>query len=339
MKARLKKWLHKLRDIGLLIYKSGDNMVDHDGVEHAGYLSFLTLLAFFPFLVFFVAILGALGQTGQGDQFIHMLISNAPRYAVEAIEPRIDEILSGPPHGLLTISILGTIWTSSSIVHCMRTILNRAYHVHTPRSYYFRRAISIVHILLLAVLLIFTMIVLIIVPIIFTKLYGLFFTYQAVNGGGNFNALPHPTLLLADEWEFLRYLGVALVLLAFVSMLYYVLPNVKHKWRHTLPGSLITVVGWVLTGKGMSYYLINFSQVNVVYGSLTNIIIFLLFFYIINIIFIYGAEFNYLLEKYLGHKLVQKENVAPEEIKPTEQMNRVVTKDEIVVPDEKKHGR
>ena len=73
-----------------------------------------------------------------------------------------------------------------------------------------------------------------------------------------------------------------------------------------------------------------------VYGSLANIIVFLLFFYIVNVIFIYGAEFNYLLEKYLGHKIIQKEEVAPEQVKPAEAMNRVETKKEIVIPDDKK---
>ena len=322
--------MKRLKEICLLIYKSGDNMVNHDGIEHAGYLSFITMLAVFPFLVFFVAILGALGQTMQGGQFIHLIIDHAPKYMIDPVLPSINEILSGPPHGLLTISILGTIWTSSSIVEGMRTVLNRAYHVHTPPNYYFRRALSIGQILLLSLILIIAMLGLIIIPNIFNKLYGLFVTFS-----GETPNLPQHFSFFAGEWEFIRYMFAILVLLFFVSTLYYVLPNVKHRWRDTLPGAVVTVIGWTLLTKAMAYYLGNFNQLSMVYGSLASIIIFLLFFYIVNIIFIYGAEFNYLLEKYLGHKIIQKEDVAPEQVKPAEVLNRVETKKEIVVHNDK----
>lgn len=336
MKLSLEKEVRsKVKDVGLIIYKAGDNMVNHDGIEHAGYLSFVTLLAVFPFLVFFVAILGALGETQAGDQFIHAIINNAPKYVTDAIMPRINEILSGPPQGLLTISILGTIWTSSSIVEGMRTVLNRAYHVHTPPHFFWRRLVSIGQIFLLSIILIIAMIGLIIVPILFNKVYGLFLAYDAVNGGNSTYGPPYYSFFDAG-WDFLRYVFAVLVMLFFVSTLYYVLPNVKHKWRDTLPGSCITVIFWLATAKIMAYYLINFSQFNLIYGSLANIIIFLLFFYVINIIFIYGAEFNYLLEKYLGHRIIQKEEVAPDEVKPGEELNRVENNDEIVIPDDKK---
>lgn len=332
MKKRKNGFLRRFKEIAMLIYKSGDNMVNHDGIEQAGYLSFITMLALFPFLVFFVAILGALGQTAQGSELIHMIIDRAPKYMIDPVLPSINEILSGPPHGLLTISILGTIWTSSSIVEGMRTVLNRAYHVHTPPNYYFRRATSIVQILLLSFILIIAMLGLIILPSLFNALYGLFFTYNAAVG--DVPDLPRLTFF-AGKWDFLRYLFAVLVLFFFVSTLYYVLPNVRHKWRDTLPGAVITVIGWTLLTKLMTYYLVNYNQLSMVYGSLANIIIFLLFFYLVNIIFIYGAEFNYLLEKYLGHKIVQKEEVAPDQVKPTEAMNRVVTKEEIVVHNDK----
>jgi len=140
-----------------IIYKSGDNMVDHDGIEHAGYLSFVLLLAFFPFLVFFVAILGALGETQLGAEFVRTIINNLPQSVTAVALPRINEILSGPPAGLLTISILGTIWTASSMIEGYRTILNRAYRVATPPNYYLRRALSILQLLLLVCILIISM--------------------------------------------------------------------------------------------------------------------------------------------------------------------------------------
>jgi membrane protein len=296
-----------------LIYDSGDTLVDHDGIEHAGYLSFVLLLAFCPFLVFFVAILGALGETDMGAHFIRMILDNAPQDIIGAIIPRINEILSGPPAGLLTISILGTIWTASSLIEGYRAILNRAYHVKTPPNYYARRALSILQLIILVALLIVAMFILVFLPAMAAKVYGLF------DGVNNAAQMTTGTVVfeyeqmsfLGVEWENLRYIIVIAVMFLFISALYYWLPNLKQSWIRTFPGAVVAVMGWLLAGRAFSYYLSNFGQMNLVYGSLGGLIAFLLFFYFLNIIFIYGAEFNYLLEKSMGLKFEEKEEVRP----------------------------
>ena len=97
-------------------YKAGYNTIHHDGIEHAGYLAFLGLLALFPFLVFVVALAGFIGEGEAGTHFINLVFSALPPHMVSALKPRVAEIISGPPQGLLTVAILGAIWTSSSAV-------------------------------------------------------------------------------------------------------------------------------------------------------------------------------------------------------------------------------
>jgi len=50
---------------------------------------------------------------------------------------------------------------------------------------------------------------------------------------------------------------------------------------------------WAACQKLFVLYLSNFQQISFVYGSLAGIMIYLLFFYLVNLIFIFGAEFNY----------------------------------------------
>src|ERR1700752_297680 len=83
------------------------NTINHDGVEHSGYLAFLSLLAFFPFLVFFVALAGFLGNLEIGARLVHIMLQNLPHDLTKALQPRILEIISGPPQGLLTLAIFG----------------------------------------------------------------------------------------------------------------------------------------------------------------------------------------------------------------------------------------
>jgi len=283
-----------IRKTCLLLYRAGDNLVDNDGVELAGYLTFLALLALFPFLVLLVAMAGFIGQGAVGTQFIELVISHLPDEAVASLRPRVDEIMSGPPQGLLTISILGAIWTASSAVEGMRTVLNRAYQVSEPPNYYWRRALSILQIMLFTVLIILVMLVLVLAPIVvsgFTDVTGLLLPESV------------ETFFISD----FLFIGGLLLFLA-VASLYYWLPNIKQTMFAVIPGAFLVVVLWVGGAALVTLYLDKVNQVNIIYGSLSSFIATLIFFFVMNLIFIYGAEFNHELLIALGKKIVEKEH-------------------------------
>ena len=80
---------------------------------------------------------------------------------VQALSPRIRGNPSGPPQGLLTVAILGAIWTASSAVEGYRTVLNRACRVATPPAYVWRRLLSIAQTLILSFVVVLAMMVLV----------------------------------------------------------------------------------------------------------------------------------------------------------------------------------
>ena len=95
--------------------------------------------------------------------------------------------------------------------------------------------------------------------------------------------------------NFSRYFLIFLSLFFTVCSLYYLIPNIKLRLLEVIPGAFLSVVLWVLSGYLLSTYLVYYNQLNIVYGSLGSIIVTLIFFYIVNMIFILGAEFNYLM--------------------------------------------
>lgn len=285
------------RSVGGLLYRAGYNcIIKHDGIEHAGYLAFLALLALFPFLVLIVSLAGFFGQGELGTRFVELMFTNLPAEAVEALRPRIAEIVGGPPQGFLTVAILGAMWTSSSMVEGMRTVLNRAYHVHTPPAYWLRRLLSIVQLLVIIALILVVMTVFVFTPFLIAKLQTIF------------------ALKLPDEhgmgWERFIFFISAGTLFLMVSYLYFVLPNIKQSILSVVPGAAVTVLLWLEAASLLTGYLENFDQVNLIYGSLGSFIATLLFFYIMNIIFIFGAELNYELKVALGEKIEEREEVA-----------------------------
>lgn len=269
-----------------LLGKAAINTVRHDGIEHAGYLAFLGLLALFPFLVFIVALAGFFGEGQAGNDFIRLFFSYLPHDMVQALKPRIAEIISGPPQGLLTISILGAIWTSSSELEGYRTVLNRAYDVTSPPAYVWRRLLSIAQTLILSFLLVVFMLVLVVVPV-------------AWEHALPFLAQRHPAdVALGDQITHASLLAIFLI----VSAAYYFLPNIRQSLQSVMPGAFVVTLLWLLSARLLSLYISQFRQVNLIYGSLGGIIAALLFFYVSNIIFIYGAELNHLIKMALGER-------------------------------------
>jgi len=277
-------------------FEAAYNTVMHDGVEHAGYLSFLMLLALFPFLVVLVSIAGTFGQSEAGVQFMTLLIENLPTDVALALEPRIKEIVSGPPQGLMTLAIVGAIWTASSAVEGLRTALNKAYRVATPPAFYWRRLLSIGQVLIIASIVIIIMLILIFLPTAWIYIQEWFHEI-----GIDLNEFP-----ISVEWTYV--ISMSLLFIS-ISSLYYVIPNIKQNLISVIPGALVVVVLWIISAVLFSGYLQNFDQVNLIYGSLGGFIASLLFFFIINTIFIYGAELNYLLAKIFGEQIEEKEHM------------------------------
>ena len=296
-KILLHRWFVRLQSVKLVpiaMVRAGYSMVvDHDGFEHAGYLSFMSMLALFPFLVLLVALAGVIGRGDIGAEFINLTIYTLPPEVADALIPYIDEIISGPPQGLLTLSILAALWTSSSALEGMRTTLNRAYNVATPPAYWLRRLMSIMQVLVFTAVIILIMLMRVFLPFVYELLEGMEYVPEALYRFKN-----------SDSFITLASTGVLFVVIA---NLYYILPNIRQNFRAVAPGAMLTAIGWMLGASLFSYYLSHIGQVNVIYGGLGGVIICLLFFYIINIIFIYGAELNYQLITAFHEPIEKKE--------------------------------
>jgi membrane protein len=291
--------LSKLKHTILLFYRAGDNLVDNYGLEVAGYLTFLVLLALFPYLVLMVSAAGVVGQGETGRELIALLLQNLPSDAVATLRPRIEEIISGPPQNLLTFAILGAIWTSSSAVEAVRGVLNRAYKVRKPPNYYLRRLLSIAQIFILTFILLAVMLVFVLAPIAIAKIQ-------------YYTGLTIPLELSTFFTSYFKYITIG-VLFAVIAILYYVLPNIKQSFLAVAPRAALVVLLWVGAVSVVSFYINDISNVTLIYGSLSGFIATLIFFYVMNVIFIYGAEFNHELMVMLGKRIVEKERGTQEQ--------------------------
>jgi membrane protein len=77
-----------------------------------------------------------------------------------------------------------------------------------------------------------------------------------------------------------------------IEIQYYLAPNRKQRFLETLPGALVAVLGIFLSSAGLAYYFGHLANYSKTYGSLGAVIILMLWFYVVALLFVVGAELN-----------------------------------------------
>lgn len=246
------------------------------GTMLAGHIAFSTLLALFPFIIFLSTVAGLVGQDEVARQAVTLAFTAMPPQVAAALQPPVNEVLEAPRPGLLTISLLVTLFVASSGLEALRAGLNNAYNIVVMRHFVLQRLQSIVLTLVLTVAVFLAVVAVVAGPFVWAALVWLLDVPQ----------------VWAWLFAFGRY-GLSLfVLLALMLALYRFLPNTRISVAELLPGAVIAVVLWLASATLFSWYLANLGRYSVTYGSLGGIVAALFFFYISASVFILGAEIN-----------------------------------------------
>jgi membrane protein len=271
------RWLARRLWLGArIVWHAIVHLIYDGGMTYAGHIAFMTLFSSFPFLIFLTTLAGEIGQTEAAREFVTMLLGVLPDEVSAAIRPAIIEVMSTRRTGLMTISILASLWATSSGIEALREALNKAYGVEEARPIWLVRLQSLAFTIVFSICIIVVMLVLVIGPVIWSYV--------------------QPHLDVPWEWgwfyDALRYFIAVGLLYLVVALLYRWLPSRHLPRREILPGAAVTVVLWVALASLFSLYLRNLGRFSLTYGSLGGIVISLMFFYVSALIFIFGAEIN-----------------------------------------------
>ncbi|HTN82427.1 MAG TPA: YihY/virulence factor BrkB family protein [Sorangium sp.] len=239
----------------------------------AAALTFFGVLSIFPFLLFAVALAGLVIDPAESARLIRELYQIAPPAVANILGERLQALTEGQSPGLLTLGALGAVWAASGGVIALMDALNSAYGVEDSRSFLKRRGISLLVTLGGAVLLAVASALTVAAPAVAEHLG------------------PFGTLLL---W--LRVPVSAVIVMAVLATLYYVLPDVEQTFKFITPGSVVAVVIWALASLGFSFYVGRFGSYEVSYGALGGVIILLLWMWISSMAVLLGAEINAIIE-------------------------------------------
>ena len=77
-----------------------------------------------------------------------------------------------------------------------------------------------------------------------------------------------------------------------LKLLYTIAPDTKISSKSTIPGALFTTIMWLISSKIYAFYVDFFSNYDVFYGAMSNILVLLIWVYILAYIFTLGMCFN-----------------------------------------------
>lgn len=262
--------LKKSIDFGQMLFK---RTMEHDVSGMAAQLAFFFLLSVFPLLIFLSTLVPFFPITE--DYIITYLSEYVPEESMRVISSQLDRIMTSSGT-LLSVGIIGTLWTASNALNGITKAFNVAYDIVDTRKFFFTRLLSMI----LTIGMIFVFILALLLPV-FGKQIGIYiFSYIGISEA------------FLDIWDTIRWVLSTLVLFLMFLILYRVFPSMKLKRRMVLPGALFATVGWIIGSFGFSYYVNNFGNYSNTYGSLGGIIVLMLWFYMLAFVIILGGEIN-----------------------------------------------
>lgn len=93
-------------------------------------------------------------------------------------------------------------------------------------------------------------------------------------------------------YKLLQYPIIIIILYFSIKLIYVIAPDEKIESKTVTKGSLFTTIGWIIATEIYSFYISTFSNYSLFYGSISNVVILLLWVYILSYIFVLGMILN-----------------------------------------------
>jgi membrane protein len=206
-----------------------------------------------------------------------------PPAAFRLLRTVATELTANASGGKLTFGILTALWCVSSSVSSMISSLNLAYHVREARSWFKVRAIALGLSLLISILLL---------TALFMVLVGSHFV-----GWLGAQLRLHPIIVFV--WKAIQWPAAILFVTISCSLIYDYGPDLKERRRRQwlTPGSAFGALVWLVASFGFRVYLHFFNTYSASYGSLSAVMILLVWFYVAGLAYLIGGEINAEIER------------------------------------------
>jgi membrane protein len=268
LKPRLTPW-EVIKRVAVGVY--------NDGFIHAGNLAYISIVALFPFFIVAAAVAHLLGQSQDATLTVTNVLRRLPPDVAATLREPINEVLTVRTGNLLWLGAIVGLWTATSFVETVRDILRRAYGVKFCAPFWEYRFGSILLILGAVLLLMLAFAVSAAMTIAHHFIIEWFPLAQNVGHAlGLYRFVPAVTLFAT-----------------FYALFFALTPSRYRNSRcRKWPGALFITVWWLGTVEILPSALSLFGGYTRTYGSLAGVMIALIFFFVVGLGVVIGAELN-----------------------------------------------
>ncbi len=250
--------------------------------DRAAALTYYAVLSIFPGLLVVVSLLGLLGESATQP-----LITNLSQAVPSAVRPTIAHAARQLQEGHATagvmaiVGLVAALWSASAYIAAFMRASNVVYDVPEGRPIWKTLPIRVGVTLLIMVMLVISALMVVVTG-------GLARHVGEVLGIGS---------VAVTAWEIAKWPVLLIIVSLMFAVLYWVSPNAKRGFQWVSPGGIVAVAAWLISSGLFAIYVANFAHYDKTYGSISAVIIFLVWLYISNIAILLGAEFNAELER------------------------------------------
>jgi membrane protein len=265
----------------LLLRRSVQEFLDDNCTQMAAAISYYVLFSLFPFLIFLVGILGLVLQNNELQQnLIDAVLDFIPLTEDEGRDEVSKAVrgVAGVSSGALGVfGLIGMAWSGSNMFGVIRRSINTAYDIRQQRPFVQQKLLDMGMVIGLGLFFL-------------ASVSATAFLLAARRFSSDMAVLGDAAERAGFMWDAASYLiPFGLSCLAF-TVLYWVVPATKVRLRDVWPGAVVAAVLFEATKVGFAFYLENFSNYDIVYGSLGAVAAFLFWVYLSAMIVLFGVE-------------------------------------------------
>lgn len=262
---------------------------------YAASIAFFFFLSIVPMLIMICTIIPYTPLTEM--HLVEAVTDMVPDVAAPLVVSLISDVYEKSA-GIMSVAIIATIWSASKGVMALMRGLNAINGVEEKRNYFAVRGIASLYTVVMLIVMILSL-------------------FLNVFGNQLVKLILHRLPVLREFVSFLmhfRFLVVWLVLTVLFAAIYAYMPDEKLLFKEQIPGAMFAAVVWNVFSWGFSLY-VNYSNTYGIYGSLTIIVIVLIWMYFCMYIIMIGAYLNHYLRpenEALEDKEKRSKNETPE---------------------------
>jgi membrane protein len=270
---RGRAWLRFARTI---LARTGREFIADDCLNLAAQLAYYFFLAIFPALLVLLSIASFFPLHELSDNVTAALAPIAPGDVLRIVRDQMARISNADHGGILTLGLLGALWTSSTALTSIVSALNRAYDIVETRPWWRVRLVAVGLTIMLTLLVLVSFTLVLSGPAIAENLARRFGLGAA----------------FAWTWTVVQW-PVAFVLVTIaVGLVFYFGPDAEQAWRWITPGAVLATAIWLAASLGFKVYVSTFANYTATYGAVGGIIVLLVWLYVCGLALLVGAELN-----------------------------------------------